>query len=729
MLKDEQQKKQILVDVNASKLLDIKTYAMLANDFQARANERLSKNKNVQKKYPGITLHQIYAMPREKQQEVVATGLQNTIIIIDEAHNFVMNKDVDFEGLYMPAIDLCRKGPNPVKIIAVTATPVYNNNPMVFMNILRLIGAQEQLDKFYKNMGTSVLTKQIYTKIPQTKEQFQKWLDPRTGTMSTGALQQIYRAIAGMVSYVNNTYDPRYFPQVSEDTTVKVLITDIQVPKYLACINGAKKETRAKKGAVQQHTYLKGTEMYDPGYYDQQQENEKDNEQSEYGDYREYNKIPRRRKSVYGRRGRYQDFMSFMGARYGPRGYSAPRGHAGPRQTSDVAETKTKEVIPNQMCKGLENDDEKYPAIGTAKFNEPQNRRDVVASLEDKHPKILALMRRINELDKQDISKGIIGKHCIWAHDGKTALKILSLLCLTGEYKCAQGQYQGGSNMGLDLETNAGAPNNIAFLSASATFLGLPSGIAAAAAGDDKETPRKKYNNIIMNAFNSVKNRHGKLIRFLIYDQSVSEGYNFYNVRHLHLFEPTRSHILDVLTALPDSSEYAAFKKFIDVEVAQRVRQIQATTGGRFRIQSRVTKPSMVQLKDLAYYQLKQDIDSVATQAIGRVRRFCGSKNLRFTNKGWELFISRYEMMVPAELTGGKISETGLPLSMYETFYNPDKQSISDVLVAMQLINLLQQSSIERTFPPYDRAPANAPHPLLGYNIDDYTCEPKEACE
>lgn len=122
-----------------------------------------------------------------------------------------------------------------------------------------------------------------------------------------------------------------------------------------------------------------------------------------------------------------------------------------------------------------------------------------------------------------------------------------------------------------------------------------------------------KFRTQLMQSFNDEKNRFGSMIRFLVIDDSMSEGINLFDVRHLYILEPTQT--------------------------------------------------------DAMWKEIKPDVfpknttfdDSRADQVIGRVTRMCGSKNLKWDDRalpntnglvpyGRELSVDRfYDVIDPTD--------------------------------------------------------------------------------
>jgi hypothetical protein len=629
-------------DANKGGLLSLLSYKQLLNDLTNKA---------------------------DRQREQVC-DMDHRIYVIDEAHQFVlaaMKNGKSDEAQIMERIAESReraaKDPEHrstgVKIIAVTATPIYEYNPLILMGLLRLVGAEERLKKIAPSHP-------IYAKLPTNEEELAAWLDPHTHTVRDDGMEVLKRCMGGLVSFVNNTHDPRYFAQVNEDTTVRVIISDLQLKNYSQCsLRTANTERLAKKMANSPFApdeikeYSAGGKYWVPA---NEEEEEEENEKTEEAE-------------MHARR---------------------------------VASDNNKQVTlgscgikEDNKCGQIENfaKTTKFPYIDSVEFRNPNVREEVVANLEFLAPKVVALLERITELDARDVKTGIIGKHCIWACSPTVAKRILSLLCMTERFRSVH------TANGLHLGSKW--PYNVALVSTQGSLF---------------KTQNSDTIDEVLRVFNSAENKDGALLRFLVYDSTVSEGKSFLNVRHLHMFEPTQTagNIIDYLLALPGSDTMAKFQPFIDQELEEREKVIRAEVPA---------DTSADDLRLIAMHELKQDMDSIAIQAIGRVQRFCGHKHLKFTEKkGWELFVTRYEAAIDPDDIGGQTGADGLPLTVFEATYNPEEQNLGKIFVTMQLLNLMQEVSIEREFPPTTGRSASRPHPDLGHIFPTIQCWPDEEC-
>lgn len=268
------------------------------------------------------------------------------------------------------------------------------------------------------------------------------------------------------------------------------------------------------------------------------------------------------------------------------------RRRSGPRDGS----TDDKDDVPLSVCirhaSNFANSDLERYHFDSPMF-EPQRLREELPLISEK---MVTLLNRIDQLDEEDLSNVPDGqqewlyKHVIYTRYTKDARMMLSCFLADGEYNSALGRDKRGK---LDfLPEVAGHSYNIAVLSGDIEMWG--------------EQQTTKLRKKIAEVFNSQRNAHGRFIRFLIIDQTMQEGIDLRNVRHLHIFEPTRTDVL--------------LKEFVN-------------------------KNKKVDAWD----------DTISKQIVGRVSRFCGSKHLEFDDTlhttdqngkqvpiGWKLTVDRY---------------------------------------------------------------------------------------
>jgi len=239
--------------------------------------------------------------------------------------------------------------------------------------------------------------------------------------------------------------------------------------------------------------------------------------------------------------------------------------------------------------------------------------------LPDASPKLVALLRKIAELDARDLAAtGQLFKHCIYVDSKSSAHgpKLVAAAMFAVGYRPAYDR-----NMQIDIEAlkepardvgvfepvpeaadgagasapvsggslrfrrkrggtrggashsrgGASAPGGTFALLCSSVLYGKPVGV--------------RFRKAIQGVFNSrPENVHGEFIRFIIIDQGYREGIDLYDTKYTHVFEE------------------------LDTPANER-------------------------------------------QAIGRNTRFCGQKGLSFhPTKGWPLFVFKYSVRLPDDM-------------------------------------------------------------------------------
>jgi len=152
------------------------------------------------------------------------------------------------------------------------------------------------------------------------------------------------------------------------------------------------------------------------------------------------------------------------------------------------------------------------------------NKQVMGNDMETSSPKMDALFRKIQELDKKDIEKeGRVYKHMIYS-DVKAlgyGAKILAAGFMANGYSPAYKADFTVSEKALAKDQYS----NFALLCSTPVY-------------EKPLTVRLK--NAILQTFNSrPDNVYGKNIRFLILDQGYKEGIDVFDIKYIHLFEPT----------------------------------------------------------------------------------------------------------------------------------------------------------------------------------------------
>ena len=201
--------------------------------------------------------------------------------------------------------------------------------------------------------------------------------------------------------------------------------------------------------------------------------------------------------------------------------------------------------------------------------------------------KMIMLLNRIDQYDAEDIAEQGGRPHKHVIYTNYASDARMLYSCLLADGEFSSAMQVSAKHPDRLRFVLKRGPYNVAMMSKQATMWTLPI----------SSTMRQKIQQI----FNSPENAHGNLIRFLVIDRSMAEGIDLLNVRHLHIFEPT--------------------------ETEPETRRLLGNT------------------KAMSAWD-----DTIAQQVIGRVSRYCGSRNLEFDDRrddrglpiGWKLTVDRY---------------------------------------------------------------------------------------
>lgn len=175
-----------------------------------------------------------------KEARQLAMPMRKTVIVIDEAHEFLASIGESGWEEFKSALDECRSPSIPiheqVRIIAVTATPTYES-PLTLFKLLYMVGGQWQLDKYKSQIDAR------FKSLPLTGSSLNLWLNPDSRILLPQARQALELAGTGLISYISIVNDPTRFPQINSDTWVRVHVSDIQGLK----IEGGEEEPSGKR--------------------------------------------------------------------------------------------------------------------------------------------------------------------------------------------------------------------------------------------------------------------------------------------------------------------------------------------------------------------------------------------------------------------------------------------------------------------------------------------------
>ena len=242
----------------------------------------------------------------------------------------------------------------------------------------------------------------------------------------------------------------------------------------------------------------------------------------------------------------------------------------------------------------------------------------------------------------------------------------------------------------------------------------------------------------ILHEFNSPANKNGEKIKVLVIDFSIVSGISLLDVRFVHMLEPTSTSglLLDILNQDPMVANMpVAYRDFIREELNERVNRIKAETKAPGK--NRAGKSDKVDVAAMAWYELKQDFDTVAKQVLGRVTRLCGYPNLKFTeNQGWLLDVTRYYALTDAPTT--VMADGGSPIrpqveektqmrvnrdtTVFEEIVKMEggmpQTNLAALFLNLQLRTILLKITLERSAQA-DGTTTDRPHPLLGHVTQD----------
>jgi len=139
-------------------------------------------------------------------------------------------------------------------------------------------------------------------------------------------------------------------------------------------------------------------------------------------------------------------------------------------------------------------------------------------------PKIVSLLKKIKELDKEDIAvHGEQFKHLIFSEvkQGGYGVKIIAAAMLASGFKLG---YDSHLRLFSDAELLKNKSENFLMLSSTAIF-------KSAITVQKKKAILGKYNQ-------RPENVHGELVRFILLDAGFKEGIDLFDVKYVHIFEP-----------------------------------------------------------------------------------------------------------------------------------------------------------------------------------------------
>lgn len=152
------------------------------------------------------------------------------------------------------------------------------------------------------------------------------------------------------------------------------------------------------------------------------------------------------------------------------------------------------------------------------------SKKETLSDMPNASPKMEALFRKIKELDDKDMKEdGHLYKHMIYSDIRAFGYgaKIIAASFIARGFNMAYGKDMHISEAALSKTPN----NNFAILCSTPLY-------------DKPLTVKLKQS--VLQTFNSrPDNVHGKNLRFLILDQGYKEGIDVFDIKYIHLFEPT----------------------------------------------------------------------------------------------------------------------------------------------------------------------------------------------
>ena len=165
------------------------------------------------------------------------------------------------------------------------------------------------------------------------------------------------------------------------------------------------------------------------------------------------------------------------------------------------------------------------------KFDKPLfNEKLLNEQMKEASPKMLQLLNNIKTLDENDMKKhGKKFKHFIFSDvkDGGYGAKIISAMMIANGFNnlLKARKVKGQKKLKLYLDLSKKDKNNFAMLCSNSLF---------------NSTITNKLKKELLSLFNKrPDNINGELIRFIIFDSGFKEGIDLFDVKYVHIFEPS----------------------------------------------------------------------------------------------------------------------------------------------------------------------------------------------
>jgi hypothetical protein len=589
---------------------------------------------------------------------------RQVVVIIDEIHEFMEYLDdpshpkatwEKFKEVIDQARDPTQVPPEEMlRIIGLTATPTYKS-PVTLFKILYAVGAQWQLDRLVATGRYQIGTK--YQKLPLNEADLQGWLETKR-VVNGVAVEGSGAMSASALNTLRFCCDGlvSYLSVLNDPGRFPQVVNDIWIKLRISDMQ----YQRIKQGVMPSGV-----------------------------DYKYYYARPRGRPK---------------GTGYRQRAAAAAQGLSeAPVQRAAVKRYDA--MFEGELARPA---DENFAVYATEYMaDSPGFKGRVTKILQDEQylsPKFQVLLTRIAQLDSANPG----GKHLVYTGSWFSCKQIWSLLVANGyRHPYTESGIIGefGDNTVAVLSTDPEARLFGKMLYQSNPLL-------------DTTFSQTKA------AFNDKKNAHGNSIKILIIDHTVQASHDFLDVKFLHLMEPTSSSsmMLDMLrdddaaTKLGISAvRRDALRQELIKLISQKKAEIINESGSAYRVRTRNRKDARV--GEVAFYEIKQDFDTVEKQITGRITRLCGHKNLVFTELGWTFDITRYYALLPLQRGAVKNDTT-----VYEEILRSGKMGtvgtkLSNLFANLQLHNMLLDVTIDRGMPPEIGTSVSRPHHQLGYPV------------
>jgi hypothetical protein len=447
--------------------------------------------------------------------------LENTVIVIDEAHKLAELRGIDTK-IILNAVNDSKKNPNGAKLVLMTATPI-TDDPMTAVKLLNLL-VPSKYGITHKVKGKGGV-EEVRNGFPQSIDAFKDayWSDVESK-------QSFINSIKGLISY----YDPSTNPTAFAQKTPGRLAAKVGNVGY-------SKNTADKLGVLQIQL----------SQSDQNAVKKHCNYREDLGAIENLNEPMDILNALKGEE-RKQLHKAF--------GIPASRSKEDFLQEAfydkDIRDKKKisdelKSVIRARPLECIQD------AVTSGNTAEWQKKTKAVKNLSSTKAKVLSA--QIRQLDADDRAAGGLNKHMIYSSiqinksdnprikgrytsvPNRLFQKLLSDKDLKLKKVETEDDLKGLiRDSGLKLTPKGLCPisgkGNVKIPAGDRIyFLANTKGTAAS---DDE----KRLKKLVEEIFNDhIYNNRGQLIRFIVLDTGYKEGLSLYNIKHIHIMEPQMS--------------------------------------------------------------------------------------------------------------------------------------------------------------------------------------------